>query len=352
MAEIIDTSEPLNRTYLPAQLIDREAEQETLSEAFSAETDTRLQDMHLYGPRGSGKTHLIQQFLTTFPSTVTTCYIPGRPYDTEYKVLEQLLSQLTGKQIGPGHHVSDLQRRLSKAITLSTVIVIDEIDFLLLNDGDALLYFLSRLDKTAVITISANHRSIDSKLDSRTASSLSPQTLTLNPYTPSETRKILMDRARRALTQQSVERAALSQIASTTSNIAIGLSWLRVVAETADNAVTPKQVDEHRVTGYHEYVTEVLDDFTPHHKRLYETITFMEQDGEVPLVTGTVYDAYRDRCKVADVHPLSERRISDFLVHLELLNLIEATYHYGGSKGKTREIGLVDWARNPDSEQP
>ena len=34
---------------------------------------------------------------------------------------------------------------------------------------------------------------------------------------------------------------------------------------------------------------------------------------------------------------VSNRHISDFLKHLELLNLIEVEYHYGGNIGKTRK---------------
>ncbi|MFC4550222.1 MULTISPECIES: Cdc6/Cdc18 family protein [Halorussus] len=349
MTDIIDTAGPLSRTYLPAQLIDREPEQETLSEAFAADTETRLQHLHLYGPRGAGKTHLVKQFLTTFPSTVTTCYVSGRPHDTQYKALERLLQQLTGESVGTGHHVADLQRRIEQTLTLETVIVLDEVDFLLLNDGDDLLYFLTRLENTAVITVSANHRSLQPELDDRTYSSFRPQILSLNPYTVSQVQQILGDRARRALQPESVERTALSRIASTTSNIAIGLCWLRAAAEATDDTVTRDLIDEVQSAGYAKYVTELLDDFTPHHRRLYETIDLLSQDWD-PVVSGTVYEAYRRRCIDADVTPLSERRISDFLVHLEFLGLIEATYHYGGNKGKTREIRLVDWSGDPPSK--
>jgi len=347
----IESAEPLSRTHLPAQLVDRESEQETLSEAFAVDMETRLHHLHLYGPRGSGKTHLVKQFLTTFPSTVTTCFVAGRPYNTQYKVLEKLLQQLTGERLGTGHHVSDLQRRINDAITISTVIVLDDIEFVLLNDGDDLLYFLSRLDKVAVITVSSNYRSLESQLDARTASSFQPQVLTLNPYTPSEAQQILAERARLAFKPQSIDREALSQIARTTANIAIGLAWLRMAANQSHDVITPDVVDAVKSTGYAEYVTELLDDWTPHHRRLYETIALQDRKDGEELVTGMVYDAYRDRCLDAGVPALSERRISDFLVQLELLDLIETTYHYGGSKGKTREIRLADWTRDERSEE-
>jgi len=231
------------------------------------------------------------------------------------------------------------------------VIVLDEVDFLLLNDGDDLLYFLTRLENTAVITVSSNHRSLESELDGRTYSSFQPQVLTLNPYTQTQVEQILSERARRALKSQSVERAALSKIGSTTSNIAIGLSWLRVAAEKTDDTVTCDLVDEVRSTSYARYVSGLLDDFTPHHRRLYETVDLLDQNGSETFVSGTVYNAYRERCSDSGIRPLSERRISDFLTDLELLGLIEATYHYGGRDGKTREIKLVDWSGDTRSEE-
>jgi cell division control protein 6 len=43
---------------------------------------------------------------------------------------------------------------------------------------------------------------------------------------------------------------------------------------------------------------------------------------------------------------LSTRRLSDFLKQLELLDLIDADYHYGGREGKTREIEIKDFMVN------
>jgi hypothetical protein len=37
------------------------------------------------------------------------------------------------------------------------------------------------------------------------------------------------------------------------------------------------------------------------------------------------------------VDPVSNGRISDFSYHLDILEMINAEYHYGGSTGTTRE---------------
>jgi len=355
MASIINSQSQLEYTYVPTQFPGREIAQESLRNHFTVETGAAAQNLHFSGPRGTGKTHLLQRFLATFPPTVTTCYISGIPHDTQYKALERLYQQLTGTKLGTGHHVADIQRRIRDHLTLSTVIVIDELDFLLENDGDDLLYFLTRLDNTALITVSAPHDTVADTLDDRTYSSFRPTTLTLDSYSAGEARQILSDRARQALQPDSLEQAALTHIAEGTQNITIGLTWLREAAETAEDRgedqISSNLVQELEPTAYHDYVRHMIDKFTPHHRRLYESIERLEQDRDPPFLTGTVYEEFREHCQTAGVAPLSERRVSDFLTHLDLLDLIETTYHYGGKKGKTREIMLVEWRSAADSEE-
>lgn len=349
-ASIIDTQTPLEPTYVPAQFVGRDDVQAALREAFAVETEARLQNLHVYGPRGSGKTHLLRRFLTTFPPTFTTCYLSGIPHDTQYKALERLYQQLTGTALGTGHHVADVQRRIAEQVTLPTVIVLDDLEFILLKDGDDLLYFLTRLENTAVITVSATHATLEDTLDDRVYSSFRPQQIPLEAYSPSETRQILADRARRALKPESLHRAALTLIARATRNITIGLAWLREAAEAADDEITRELAREVYPTAYHEYILHLLADFTPHHRRLYEAIDRLAQAGKTPVLTGAVYDEYRTHCDAAGVAPLGERRIGDFLTHLDVLGIIETTMHYGGPKGKTREICLAGWQSPMEGE--
>lgn len=74
---------------------------------------------------------------------------------------------------------------------------------------------------------------------------------------------------------------------------------------------------------------------------IYQAIEELTLEREKPVIqTGSIYKRYKLLCQTYEEEPLSERRISDYLKHLELLNLIQAEYHYGGRKGKTREIQL------------
>jgi cell division control protein 6 len=68
-------------------------------------------------------------------------------------------------------------------------------------------------------------------------------------------------------------------------------------------------------------------------------VELSEEKGPI-VIAGDIYQRYQTIASERGDKALSDRRISDYLKQLEQLNLISAEYHYGGKKGKTREIRL------------
>ena len=226
--------------------------------------------------------------------------------------------------------------------------MLDEIDFLLLNDGSDLLYYLSRLEgngNTWIVTISSNQTELHSELEERTYSSLQPQSMVFEPYDPEQVYRILAERARSALKPQSLHREALTYISSRTRSIGVGLRWLRTAAERVDDSITVETVEKTQPVARRRYVDSQLDSFTPHHKLLFQSLIELtaENGDETAIQTGTVYGRYEDLCETYGEDELSSRRIGDLLKQPELLDLIDADYHYGGRKGKTRELGVKEF---------
>jgi Cdc6-like AAA superfamily ATPase len=218
------------------------------------------------------------------------------------------------------------------------LLVLDDLAFLLANDGNDLLYFLSRLDRHADLCIIGigTRASLTSHLDERTYSSLRPHDVTVESYTEVEAVDILAQRAETALPPDTVEREALDYIAGTTTNLTLGLYWLTYAAtHVADITVDMVRTVQH--AALQRYRNALLQEFTSHHRVLLDAVD-RTTDDESSAFTGTVYTSYVERCKDADTEPLTMRRISDYLTHLELLNLIDVTHHDGGETGKTREI--------------
>jgi cell division control protein 6 len=346
---IIAESGPLKTDFRPEELNHREKEVETLSKVIddTAEGDSR--NLVIQGPRGTGKTSLILGAMDNSPERLNTCYVPGQRCLTQYKALQQIYEAVARDPINSGYHTADLQREIEKRVThVNLVIVLDEIDFLLMNDGDDLLYYLSRLETEAglsIIAVTANQQDVSSQIEERSYSSYHPEQLVLEPYTAEQLYDILAHRARQSLKPRSLHRQALTYIASTTQNASYALQWLQTAAERATETITEITAKKTESRAYNRYVDRLLHDFTTHHRLTYQAITELhaEQEEGGTIQAGEVYEQYRRIAKSSEEDPLSNRRISDYLKHLELLNLIQAEYHYGGSKGKTREIKLRDY---------
>jgi len=336
----ISNIEPLQPEHIPSTFIDRENTKEALDNLLG---ENSSRNIHIQGPRGTGKTHLTISTLNQLSNDINTCYIDCRKHDTQYKALKQILQSLTNEQIQSGYHTSDLQRRLeNKTGAIHTVIVLDEIDFLLHNDGEDLLYHLSRTHtaETNIITISSQLETVQNQIEERTFSSLQPYPLQTEPYTGEETYQILRRRAQKALKPQTLHKEALTYIASTTQNIRLALQWLKTSAKTTESAIiTENQIQETQEKARQQYTSQLLNHFTEHHHLLHQAIKELDTEQD-QIQAGDIYQRYQQVTQSYNQDQLSDRRISDYLKHLDYLDLIHADYHYGGKTGKTRTIDL------------
>ena len=320
-------------------LIKRTAEYETLLNRLTQQNEHAI---YLYGPHGSGKTLLVRHALRDLAPHTTVCYLSGIHHDTQYKVLTALCETLTGTEFTTGYHTGQLYTAFTQALAdHDLVIVLDDIDFLLLNDGSDFLYFLSRIDHQVapqLVLVSAAHPDLSAVLDERISSSLQPATLSLAPYTETETIRILDARVHEWLTQD-VTMKVLAAIAATSQNIRLGRDWLTLAAELTDGPIREDIIQLTCADAQQRYRTNRLATFSVHHRLLMQVIEQLASETG-SMHSGAVYEWYQKRCAQLGRDPLSTRRISDYLKHLECLGLIHAKYHYGGPDGKTRHIQL------------
>lgn len=341
-ADIVANANPLQSTHLPDQFIARNSQEEQLRQALPTETEGSPRNLYLHGPRGTGKTHLLKHVLSELPQRIQTCYIPCIKADTQYKVLQQFYRALTGANIESGHHTSDLQRKIENRLgAVPTILVLDEIDLLLHGDDDNLLYYLSRLDpekQLSIVVVSGTNTSLSDLLESRTYSSLQPQEIQFESYSNKQIYDIIARRASQSLKPRSLHSNAASYIASSTRNAEIALTWLRTAVKQAEDAVTESHVEQVIDDARRTYIRSRLKQLSEHHQHLYTAIEELSQETGPVIQTGSIYDRYQTIAGEQGVDSLSNRRISDYLKQLEKLNMVEAEYHYGGEKGKTREV--------------
>lgn len=332
---IIEDPAPLQTRHRPERFVDRSKQKQQLKQL----QENPERNLFLHGPRGTGKTHLALHQIEQLTPQVNTCYIPCKRCSTQYQALKQIYKTVTGEDAEDGHHTAKLQREIQeKTRHTKTVVVLDDIDFLLLKDGDSLLYKLSRTnpENLGIILTSSNTADLSDKIEERTLSSLQPLRIGFEHYTAEQNFNILHQRAQKALKPRTLHKNALSYIVSTTQNTGKALTWLKTAAKQNHSEITENSVKNVKEDAVQNYAEQQLRYFTQHHQLLYQTIEqLIEKQGE-PVNTGEIYNRYQDLSE----NPVSNRRLSDYLKHLELLQLIQAKYHYGGNKGKTREIQL------------
>lgn len=195
------------------------------------------------------------------------------------------------------------------------VLVLDGVEFLLQNDGNDLLYALSRVappNRLTVLAISTPSVDLMTALDARTASSFQPRHLAVAPYTADETVRIL--KMQTDTVPQLITETALERIARQTTNITVGLTWLTRAAELHDpnTVITADSIPLLRRDVLHRYWLSSLTDFTRHHAIVLTAVEQLTVETETTY-TGKVYDRYATLCRCRGWHPLTRRRISDYL---------------------------------------
>ena len=328
------------RIRLPETVVARNEEQAVIRQAIEEPGPRHL---HIVGPHGSGKTLLTGVALTDASATV--CYVPCRRYATQYQVLARLTAVLTGDAVADGYRTAHLQRTIAAALAeTSVILVLDDVEFLLQNDGDDLLYVLSRLnpsDRFSIVTIATPAVDLPTALDDRTYSSYQPRHLPIASYTEEQAARILGMHAGNVVPQP-VTDAAVRRVARQTTNIHVGLHWLARAAEAHDAhaVITASTIQLLRWDAFHRYWQYTLTEFTRHHAIVLKAAEQVTAESD-RAYTGMVYDRYATLCRCRGWQPLTARRISDFLDHLELLGVIQVTRHRGGTHGKTRAIRLT-----------
>jgi len=69
------------------------------------------------------------------------------------------------------------------------------------------------------------------------------------------------------------------------------------------------------------YEDQLLQHFTPHHHLVLEAVYQLTDPVKETFRTGNLYDHYTDLAATMGRDPLTARRISDYIDHLELLTL-------------------------------
>ena len=211
------------------------------------------------------------------------------------------------------------------------IIILDEIDALIKDRGDGILYELTRINeslhksKVALIGISNDLR-LKEFLDPRVFSSLSEEEMVFRPYDASELRNILLERSKLGFFDGVLSEAALSicsaLAAAEHGDARRALDLLRVAGEVAERqgsaTITEDHVREAEKHIEHNKVVEALKNSTLHSKLVLLSVYHLGKANSGSATTGEIYDVYNELCGELGVSLLTQRRLGTLINELTL----------------------------------
>jgi cell division control protein 6 len=353
--------EVLRHDYLPEKLPHREDQIRLLGSTVAPVLrDARCSNIFIYGKTGTGKTAVTKYVLSHLESKakeygaqVKFCYINCRMTGSEYRVFAALSQSVgltipfTGLSVG---EVFDRFRQGLDQTHIIFIIVLDEIDALIKDRGDAFMYELTRINETlskskvSIIGISNDLR-LKEFLDPRVFSSLSEEELVFRPYDAGELRNILLDRSKMAFMDGVLSESALS-ISSALAAAEHGdarraLDLLRVAGEVAERAGATHISEEHVRQAEkhieHNRVIEALNNLTLHSKLVLLSVYHLNK---ASASTGEIYDIYNELCGEMGAGLLTQRRLGTLVNELDSMGLVNAKVVSMGRYGRTKKIRL------------
>ena len=353
--------EVLRHDYLPEKLPHREQQIQLLGQTVAPVLkDARCSNIFIYGKTGTGKTAVAKYVLShletkakEYGAQVRFCYVNCRMIGSEYRVFASL-SQNIGISIPfTGLSVGEVFDRFRNGLDSSRtifIVVLDEVDALIKDRGDGILYELTRINETlrrskvSIIGISNDLR-LKELLDPRVFSSLSEEELVFRPYDANELRNILLERSKLSFHKDALSEAALNicsaLAAAEHGDARRALDLLRVAGEVAERqgaaVVTEDHVRKAEKHIEHNRVVDALQNLTLHSKLVLLSVYRLNRTS---ATTGAIYDVYSGICGELGVGLLTQRRLGSLINELDAMGLLNAKVVSMGRYGRTKKIRL------------
>ncbi len=360
-ASLFKDREVLRHDYLPEKLPHREDQIRLLGATVAPVLkNARCSNIFIYGNTGTGKTAVAKYVLShleakakEYGAPTKFSYVNCRMTGSEYRIFANL-SQSIGLSIPfTGLSVGEVFDRFRTGLDSSKtifIVVLDEVDALIKNRGDSLLYELTRINETlnkskvSIIGISNDLR-LKEFLDPRVFSSLSEEEIVFRPYDASELQNILLERSKISFHEGSLSEAALNicsaLAAAEHGDARRALDLLRVAGEVAERqgakTITEEHVREAEKHIEHNRVVEALKNLTLHSKLVLLSVCLLNKSS---ATTGEIYDVYNEICGELGAGLLTQRRLGTLVNELDAMGVLNAKVVSMGRYGRTKKIRL------------
>ncbi|MEA4957077.1 hypothetical protein SDC9_17053 [bioreactor metagenome] len=349
----------LDHRFLPDNLPHRKDQITSIAKYWiEALNNVTPSDVTIYGKTGTGKTAAakfamkqLEEAASNKELRIRTEYIRCTDYTTEYQVIAKLCQQM-GRDVPyrgwTKAEVVNTFRDILKSNLYGNkmilIVVLDEIDILLKNDGDGILYTLTRTDNVSILSIS-NYVDFKKFIKSRVMSSFRDREIVFPPYGAQQLVDILEERSKLSFISETLTNDVIplcaAMAAKEEGDARYALDLLRTAGEIADEKeskiVRGEYVREAKDKIEHNKITDLITTLPAQQQRVLEAILNLTQEKE-EITSGKLYDTYKE---VSKGDTVSYRRIFDFINELEMLGIISTnTISRGRGRGRTNIISL------------
>jgi cell division control protein 6 len=358
---IFRNREVLRHDYLPDKLPHREDQIRLLGGTVAPVLkEARCSNVFIYGKSGTGKTAVTKYVMShletkakEYGAHVKFCYVNCRMTGSAYRIFASLGQSVDVSVPFTGLSVGEVFDRFRNGLeTARTVLIValDEIDALIKDRGDGLLYELTRINETlqhskvSLIGISNDLR-LKEFLDPRVFSSLSEEEMVFRPYDASELRRILLERSALSFQEGSLSEPALNICAALAAaehgDARRALDLLRVAGEVAERhgvkVISEEHVREAEKRIELNRVVEAVQNLTLHSKLVLLSVYRLSKP---TATTGEIYDVYNGLCGELGAGLLTQRRLGTLVNELDAMGLLNARIVNMGRYGRTKKIRL------------
>ena len=338
----------------------------------------RPSNVFIYGKTGTGKTLCVNHIVSKMRNIASAREIPlkfvtincklKRVADTEYRMLLEILKAFGIERKDTGHSTNELYKDLYKILDeekKTVILVLDEIDSLIQKAGDEVLYNLTRINpelhhSDMCIVGITNDLTVMDNVDARVKSSLNEEEIVFIPYNATQIQDILQERAEMAfrenvLDQEVIPRCA-AYMAREHGDVRRALELLKFAGEIAEREgskyVIPMHIDKADKKTERNRIIDIIKSqpkqfqlvtysiIKTSMKEKHNLVTNKKSQMIEPTTTGAVYDYYNKIAKDLRLQSLTLRRISDIIVELDVLGIINVKIVSKGRYGRTRYISI------------
>ncbi len=331
----------------PTGLLHRtEQKNELVMELAPVLMNSAISCIFVYGNPGTGKTSLIFELSEKLGQEAkknsiefNKLYVNCSENRSETTILVDLLAQMNPDKEYPrlgwnrAKAIEEFTKELEKKNS-NILVVLDEVDYVLKESGDDILYRLSRINesnlksKVSTIIISNDVR-VAEYIKPRTQSAFGRVKIIFTPYGVDDLADILRDRVKLALKPGVCSDTVIEKIAEIEANrggdarraLELLDSCAKITMAKGASKITLDVVGEADANLENNSILNTVASLTKHQKLLY--LTMLKNQKKV-MVGGDVYKEYQELCKQYNTEPLTERMIRSFFVNFTELGLIKS----------------------------